>query len=36
MPTALLVHPDVRRMLLRVRANNEAGRAFAMYTLHKI
>ncbi len=28
----LLVHPDVRRMLLRTRAFNEAGRCFAMYT----
>lgn len=28
---SLLVHPDVRRMLLRVRAHNEAGRCFAMY-----
>ncbi len=27
----LLVHPDVRRMLLSVRAYNEAGRAFAVY-----
>jgi alkylation response protein AidB-like acyl-CoA dehydrogenase len=29
---SLLVHPDVRRMLLRTRAFNEAGRCFAMYT----
>jgi hypothetical protein len=28
----LLVHPDVRRMLLKTRAHNEAGRALAMYT----
>ena len=28
---SLLVHPDVRRMLLTVRAYNEAGRAFAIY-----
>jgi alkylation response protein AidB-like acyl-CoA dehydrogenase len=28
----LLVHPDVRRMLLKTRAYNEAGRCFAMYT----
>ncbi|MEM7220444.1 MAG: acyl-CoA dehydrogenase family protein [Pseudomonadota bacterium] len=28
---SLLVHPDVRRMLLTVRAYNEAGRAFAVY-----
>ena len=28
---SLLVHPDVRRMLLTVRAYNEAGRAFALY-----
>lgn len=27
----ILVHPDVRRMLLTIRANNEAGRAFAAY-----
>ncbi|MES2917552.1 MAG: acyl-CoA dehydrogenase C-terminal domain-containing protein [Pseudomonadota bacterium] len=29
---SLLVHPDVRRMLLTTRAFNEAGRCFAMYT----
>ncbi|MDI1302217.1 MAG: acyl-CoA dehydrogenase C-terminal domain-containing protein [bacterium] len=29
---SLLVHPDVRRMLLKTRAHNEAARAFAMYT----
>ncbi len=28
---SLLVHPDVRRMLLAQRALNEAGRAFAVY-----
>ena len=28
---SILVHPDVRRMLLKVRAHNEAGRCFAMY-----
>lgn len=28
---ALLVHPDVRRMLLSMRALNEAGRAFYLY-----
>ncbi|MFU8925956.1 acyl-CoA dehydrogenase C-terminal domain-containing protein [Acinetobacter puyangensis] len=28
---AILVHGDVRRMLLNVRANNEASRAFAVY-----
>lgn len=28
---SLLVHPDVRRMLLAQRAMNEAGRAFAVY-----
>jgi len=28
---SLLVHPDVRRMLLTQRAFNEAGRAFAMF-----
>ncbi len=28
---SILVHPDVRRMLLTVRAYNEAGRAFALY-----
>ena len=27
----LLVHPDVRRMLLSMRASNEAGRAFYLY-----
>ena len=29
---SLLVHPDVRRMLLTVRALTEAGRAFALFT----
>ena len=29
---SLLVHPDVRRMLLTIRAYSEAGRAFALYT----
>jgi len=29
---SLLVHPDVRRMLLKIRAHNEAARCFAMYT----
>jgi alkylation response protein AidB-like acyl-CoA dehydrogenase len=28
---SLLVHPDVRRMLMTQRAFNEAGRAFAMF-----
>jgi alkylation response protein AidB-like acyl-CoA dehydrogenase len=28
---SLLVHPDVRRMLLTIRALTEAGRAFAMF-----
>jgi len=28
----LLVHPDIRRMLLKTRAHNEAARALAMYT----
>ena len=28
---SILVHPDVRRMLLNVRATNEAARAFAVY-----
>ncbi|TEU24732.1 acyl-CoA dehydrogenase C-terminal domain-containing protein [Alkanindiges illinoisensis] len=28
---SILVHPDVRRMLLNVRATNEASRAFAVY-----
>jgi len=28
---SLLVHPDVRRMLMTQRAYNEAGRAFAMF-----
>ncbi len=37
---SLLVHPDVRRMLLTVRSLTEAGRAFALFTglqldLHK-
>lgn len=27
----LLVHPDIRRMLLSIRAHNEAARCFAMY-----
>src|SRR5690606_25148590 len=27
----LLVHPDVRRMLLTIRALTEGGRAFAMF-----
>ncbi len=27
----LLVHPDIRRMLLTIRAHNEAARCFAMY-----
>ncbi len=31
MADSLLVHPDVRRMLLRTRAHNEAGRCLAMY-----
>ena len=29
---SLLVHPDVRRMLLTMRAYTEAGRAFAVFT----
>jgi alkylation response protein AidB-like acyl-CoA dehydrogenase len=29
---SLLVHPDVRRMLLTARSLTEAGRAFALYT----
>ncbi len=28
---SILVHGDVRRMLLNARANNEASRAFAVY-----
>ena len=31
MADSLLVHPDVRRMLLTMRASTEAGRAFASY-----
>ncbi|WP_096084948.1 acyl-CoA dehydrogenase family protein [Agaribacterium haliotis] len=30
----LIVHPDVRRMLLEMRALNEAGRAFYLYVAH--
>ena len=33
---SLLVHPDVRRMLLKIRANNEAGRAFAIYAAQQL
>ncbi|HNP01789.1 MAG TPA: acyl-CoA dehydrogenase, partial [Agitococcus sp.] len=33
---SILVHPDVRRMLLKIRANNEAGRAFALYTAQQL
>ncbi len=29
---SLLVHPDVRRMLLKTRVHNEAARCFVMYT----
>lgn len=29
---SLIVHPDIRRMLLKTRAHNEAARAFAMYS----
>ena len=29
---SLLVHPDIRRMLLKTRAHNEAARCFVMYT----
>jgi alkylation response protein AidB-like acyl-CoA dehydrogenase len=29
---AIIAHPDVRRMLLKTRAHNEAARCFAMYT----
>jgi alkylation response protein AidB-like acyl-CoA dehydrogenase len=27
----IIVHPDIRRMLMTIRANNEAGRAFISY-----
>lgn len=33
---SILVHPDVRRMLLNVRATNEASRAFAVYTAQQL
>jgi alkylation response protein AidB-like acyl-CoA dehydrogenase len=33
---SILVHPDVRRMLLKIRANNEAGRAFAIYAAQQL
>ncbi len=33
---SILVHPDVRRMLLKIRSNNEAGRAFAVYTAQQL
>jgi Acetyl-CoA dehydrogenase C-terminal like/Acyl-CoA dehydrogenase, C-terminal domain len=32
----ILHHPDVRRMLLNVRAHNEAGRCFAMYVARQL
>lgn len=32
----LLVHPDIRRMLLKTRTHNEAGRALAMYTARQL
>ncbi len=31
-PVAIISHPDVRRMLMAMRANAEAGRALAYYT----
>ena len=31
LPAAILVHPDVRRMLLTIRAFTEAGRALAVW-----
>ncbi len=33
---SIIVHPDVRRMLLKTRAHNEAARAFAMYTARQL
>lgn len=33
---SILVHGDVRRMLLNVRANNEASRAFAVYVAQQL
>lgn len=32
----IIVHADVRRMLLTQKANNEAGRAFAVYTAQQL
>lgn len=32
----ILHHPDIRRMLLNVRAHNEAGRCFAMYVARQL
>ncbi|AXI02039.1 acyl-CoA dehydrogenase C-terminal domain-containing protein [Aquirhabdus parva] len=33
---SILVHPDVRRMLLKTKAHNEAARAFAMYVAQQL
>lgn len=36
MADPIIVHPDVRRMLMTVRAFNEGGRAFAMYVAQNL
>ncbi len=33
---SILVHPDVRRMLLKTKAHNEAARCFAMYVARQL
>ena len=33
---SILVHPDVRRMLLKAKAHNEAARCFAMYVAQQL
>jgi len=33
---SILVHPDVRRMLLTIRAYNEAGRAFSLFVAQQL
>lgn len=33
---SILVHPDVRRMLLKTKAHNEAARCFAMYVAQQL
>jgi alkylation response protein AidB-like acyl-CoA dehydrogenase len=35
-PQSILAHPDVRRMLLTMRALNEAGRCFASYVANQL